>query len=261
MPDLAVNVNRNALPFESLPAWRGLLREFEAGDAPHCRAVSAPLAWHEALVDQLARLTLGLGPDAPSPVETGHPDLLVAGGTEAGLNVDKAPDIAACRALGQDLALRPVASVRRLGVILAADRLLLPAANSLLKLAEEPPSHACILFLLEGADLLPTLRSRARFTVLSAPLEAEASPPPSDDGGWLAWLEEARLGDALAVAGRLAAWSAWALSEGKPWAAARMERLRLIAETRNLSVPMLCDLLILALREELPFEHLFDDIR
>ena len=201
--------------------------------------------------------------EAYRAIRHGYCEAVVAGGAEAGLGAGpgKAPDIDACRTLGQDLALKPVAAPRRLGVILAADRLLLPAANSLLKLAEEPPSHACILFLLEGADLLPTLRSRARFTVLSAPLEAEASPPPSDDGGWLAWLEEARLGDALAVAGRLAAWSAWALSEGKPWAAARMERLRLIAETRNLSVPMLCDLLILALREELPFEHLFDDIR
>ena len=254
-------MNHNVSPFESLPAWRGIQREFEAGDVPHCRAVSAPLAWHGALLDRLARLTLGIGPEAPSPVDVGHPDLLVAGSAEAGIGSGKAPDIAACRALSQDLTLRPVASARRLGVILAADRLLLPAANSLLKLAEEPPPHACILFLLEGADLLPTLRSRARFTALSAPLEVEAAPPPGDDRAWLTWLEEARAGDAMAVASQLASWSAWALAKGAPWEAARMERLRLIAETRNLAVPMLCDLLILALREELPFEHLFDDIR
>lgn len=255
MPDLVVDVAPSGgAGFESLPAWRGVAREFEVGDIPHCRAVSAPLEWHPALLERLARLTLGLGPDAPSPVDSGHPDLLVAG------EVNKAPDIAACRTLGQDLALRPVSAPRRLGVVMAADRLLLPAANSLLKLAEEPPSHACILFLLEGNGLLPTLRSRARFTALSAPLEVEASPPPERDAEWVAWLEGAKAKDALAVASDLGGWAAWALSQGDALRADRLERLRLIAETKNLSVSMLCDLLILALREELPFEHLFGDI-
>ena len=233
-------------------------REFELGDVPHCRAVSAPVAWHAALLDRLARLTLGLRPDAPSPFESGHPDLIVAG--EVGEN--RPPDIAACRTLIQDLALRPVVSVRRLGVVAAADRLLLPAANSLLKLAEEPPSYVCILFLLEsGGRLLPTLRSRARFTTISVPIEVEASPPPGDDAGWLAWIEAARGSDAVAMEASLAGWAAWALSRGDLRAAGRMERLRLLAGTKNLSVPMLCDLLILALREELPFEHLFGDFR
>lgn len=194
-------------------------------------------------------------------MEAGHPDLLIAG------EVNKAPDIAACRTLAQDLALKPVSAPRgedvprRLGVVMAADRLLLPAANSLLKLAEEPPSHACILFLLEGNGLLPTLRSRARFTALSAPLEVEASPPPANSAGWLTWLEAAREKDALGVASDLGGWAAWALAQGDVPLAARLERLRLIAGTKNLSVPMLCDLLILALREELPFEHLFGDFR
>ena len=145
-----------AEPFEALCAWRTLEEECAAGDVPHCRAVSAPLVWHPALLERLARLTLNVGPDAPSPVREGHPDLVVAG------EVGRAPDVAACRTLIQDLALKPAASVRRLGVVLSADQLLLPAANSLLKLAEEPPSHACLLFLLEGGVILPTLRSRAR---------------------------------------------------------------------------------------------------
>ncbi|MCR5346805.1 MAG: hypothetical protein K6E38_03430 [Fretibacterium sp.] len=251
MPDFAADV----APFEPLPAWRGVVRESKMGSIPHCRAVSAPLEWHPALLERLARLTLEVGPDAPSPVETGHPDLLVAG------EVNKAPDIAACRTLGQELALKPVSAPRRLGVVMAADRLLLPAANSLLKLAEEPPSHACILFLLEGDGLLPTLRSRARFTALSVPLEVEAVPPPEKDAEWVAWIEGAKTKDALTVASELGGWAAWALSRGDFPQADRLEQLRLLAGTKNLSVSMLCDLLILALREELPFEHLFGDIR
>ena len=152
------------------------------------------------------------------------------------------------------------ASVRRLGVVLSADQLLPSAANSLLKLAEEPPSHACLLFLLEGGVILPTLRSRARFTVLAAPAAAEGAAPPSSDGEWLAWVEGARGGDVPVVAA-LASWATWALRRGDAPQAAKLDRLRTIAETKNLSVPMLCDLLILALREELPFEHLFGNFR
>ena len=252
MSDFSPDVS--AEPFEALRAWRTLEEEFAAGDVPHCRAVSAPLAWHPALLERLARLTLNVGPDAPSPVREGHPDLVVAG------EVGRAPDVAACRALIQDLALKPAASVRRLGVVLSADQLLPPAANSLLKLAEEPPSHACLLFLLEGGVILPTLRSRARFTVLAAPAAAEGAAPPSSDGEWLAWVEGARGGDVPVVAA-LASWATWALRRGDAPQAAKLDRLRTIAETKNLSVPMLCDLLILALREELPFEHLFGNFR
>ena len=235
------------LPFGGMPAWRGLVAEFEAGDMPHCRAVSAPLAWHAALLERIACLCL----EVEAISQDGHPDLLVAG------EFDKAPDIAACRGLIRDLPLKPVSAPRRLGVVLAAGRLLLPAANSLLKLAEEPPSHACILFLLEGGNLLPTLRSRARFTVLSQNLETEAAPPPMSDAEWLEWLPEAK--DAAVVAIALASWGTWAQRRGDALLAAKLERIRLIAETKNLSAPMLCDLLILALREELPIEHLFGD--
>ena len=250
MPGVASHVT--PAPFLELPSWRALAREFEAGDVPHCRAVSAPAAWHGALLEALAGLYLSGRIDGV-PAAEGHPDLLVAG--EAG----KAPNIEACRSLIQDLALKPVLAVRRLGVVMAADRLLLPAANSLLKLAEEPPAHACILFLLEGSALLPTLRSRARFTVLAGPMEVPAAPPPRGGAEWLSWVEGAK--DAAGIAADLASWAAHAFRSGDMERAARLDRLRVIAEAGKLSVPALCDLLTLALREELPFEHLFGDFR
>ena len=256
MPDIASSVTSAA--FTGLPSWRALVREFEAGDVPHCRAVSAPLAWHEPLLEALAGFYLTDRHDGGPVGEErlnweGHPDLFVAG--ESG----KAPNVEACRSLIQDLALKPARAVRRLGVVMAADRLLLPAANSLLKLAEEPPSHACVLFLLEGNALLPTLRSRARFTALAGPMDVPSVPPPQGDAEWLRWVEGAK--DPAGIAADLAAWSAHAFRSGDVERAARIERLRVIAEAGKLSVPALCDLLTLALREELPFEHLFGDFR
>lgn len=262
MPDIHPDVTggresgtsgRDGAEFASLEAWRSIEREFALGDVPHCRAVSAPRAWHPELLERLARLYLGLGPEAPSPVESLHGDLFVAGETGS------PPDIERCRNLIRDLALKPLNAPRRLGVVMAADQLLLPAANSLLKLAEEPPSHACVLFLMEGTNLLPTLRSRARFTVLCAPLSIEPREMPQDEKAWAEWMAGAK--DVLAVGADLEGWTAWAQERKDPALADRLERLRLIAETEKLSAPMLCDLLILALREELPFEHLFDDFR
>ncbi|NLL37398.1 MAG: DNA polymerase III subunit delta' [Fretibacterium sp.] len=244
--------------FTSRPAWLRLRKEFEAGDVGHCRAVSAPAEWHPALLTALARLYLcsaGTGQDACpgcSAWSSGtHPDLLVAG------QPDRPPNIDECRTLVRELALRPVSAPRRLGVVPSADRLLLPAANSLLKVAEEPPSHACVLFLLEGGGLLPTLRSRARFTVLAAPDFTEGTPVPEGDAAWLDWLRGQKGPEVPAL---LAQWATHALRGRDLGLAARADRLRLMAEQGKLSEPMLCDLLILAIKEELPFEHIFDDL-
>ena len=261
MPDLAVDVSA----FEELDAWQAIVREHARGDVPHCRAVSAPLAWHAALLIELARMSLSLPPDAPASAVMGHPDLLVAGELGKPPKIGEAspndPYDGTCRALISHIALRPVKASCRLGVVMSADRLNVNAANSLLKLAEEPPTHARLLFLLESGWLLPTLRSRARSTVLAAPLEPSASPPPMGDDACLAWLEAARGKDALGVAEDVAAWGAWAMAKGDAKTAARMERIRLIAETKDLSVAMLCDLSLLALREAVSFEHVFDDVR
>ena len=120
-------------------AWQEILRETEAGNIPHCRAIAAPAKLHSEITETLARLILGT-------YRPSHPDLLVTG-TE-----DKAPNIDMCRQLIDDIALKPLEAPRRLGVILNADTLNKNAANSLLKLAEEPPAHAFLLFLMEDAE-------------------------------------------------------------------------------------------------------------
>lgn len=249
MSDLTANVT-----------WREILRETEAGNIPHCRAISAPAKYHQEIIEALAPLILG----SNKPT---HPDLLIAG------TADKAPPIGdpekpnytgSCRWLIENIALMPVEAPRRLGVILNADKLLLPAANSLLKLAEEPPKHAALLFLMEDGRLfLPTLRSRSRFSTITLKDDLTPRKPPSTDAEWLAWLAETRkTGDTDGVISDLESWANYSVSVGDFVRAGRNERLRLIAAKTNLSVPMLCDMILLTLREgNSQYESILDDLR
>jgi DNA polymerase-3 subunit delta' len=198
------------------------------------------------------------GWSSPAGREFVHPDLIVAGTLEKAANID------ACRALIRELALKPVTAKRRLGAFPAADKLLPSAANSLLKTAEEPPSHACILFLMEGDDFLPALRSRSRFTVLTVPPSFAAGPMPANDGEWLLWLERLK-GEGKEdadISACLFEWASYAMRAGRAGlkTAARIEKLRLLIEQKKLSQSMVCDLLILTFREDLPFEHTFGGI-
>ena len=244
MSDLTANVT-----------WREILRETESGNIPHCRAISAPSKYHQEIIEALSPIILG----SSKPT---HPDLLIAGTT------DKAPEkpnyTGSCRWLIENIALMPVESPRRLGVILNADKLLLPAANSLLKLAEEPPTHAALLFLMEDGRLfLPTLRSRSRFSAITL---KDALPPrhaPNTNAEWLTWLADTRkASDTDAVISDLEAWANYSVSVKDFVRAGLIERLRLIAAKKNLSVPMLCDMIILTLREgNSHYESILDDIR
>lgn len=265
MSDLSLALKDEGIAaFEDLPVWRDVENTFRSGKVPHCWAVRAPAAWHRSVLNAMARMTLcdsGRGDDhcagcsAWSTAEGNasvHPDLIVAG------EFDKAANVEACRVLIRELSLKPVAAGRRLGVIPAADKLLVHAANSLLKTAEEPPSHACLLFLLEGNDFLPTLRSRSRFTVLAAPFSRIAAPQPASDDEWLSQMEA--LKDDADIPALLSGWVSYAMDGGNVDSAARLERLRLLIEQKRLSHNMVCDLLFLTLREELPFEHIFGGI-
>jgi DNA polymerase-3 subunit delta' len=227
--------------------------------------VKAPLAVHESLLNAMSRLYLcdsGEGGDdcegcrGWSRDEEGvfrHPDLLVVG------EFDKAGNIEACRALIKDLSLKPVVAKRRLGVILTADKLLVHAANSLLKIAEEPPSHAHLLFLMEGNDFLPTLRSRSRFTAFAAPLSFDAHLAPNGEAEWVKWREE--LKDDEDIAELLSSWVSYFLETKNLENAARTEKLRLHILQKKLSQTMVYDLLILTLKEALPFEPIFGGFR
>ncbi|MBR0249408.1 MAG: hypothetical protein IJQ70_10575 [Synergistaceae bacterium] len=229
-------------------AWQEILHETEAGNIPHSRAISAPVSVHAEIIETLSRLILG-------SYRPSHPDLLIIG------TADKAPSIGeygkpnyeySCRWLIENIAMRPMESKRRLAVIECADKLNKSAGNSLLKLAEEPPEHAYLLFLMEDRRLfLPTLKSRSRFTAITSNEYAGAQRMPLDSREWTEWLTKARksTNDNDTITPDLEAWGSYALETGNIELAERIEKLRIISTRKNLSVPMLCDIIILALKE------------
>ena len=229
-------------------AWQEILHETEAGNIPHCRAISVPVSVHAEIIETLSRLILG-------SYRPSHPDLLIIG------TADKAPPIGeygkpnyeySCRWLIENIAMRPMESKRRLAVIECADKLNKSAGNSLLKLAEEPPEHAYLLFLMEDGRLfLPTLKSRSRFTAITSNEYAGAQRMPLDSREWTEWLTKARksTNDNDTITPDLEAWGSYALETGNIELAEKTEKLRIISTRKNLSVPMLCDIIILALKE------------
>ena len=251
---MSLDLDFNNKEFMDLPEFKLLERDFESGNISHCVAISANLNWHLDIVYALAEKFLGLS----KSILKNNNDLIILG------ELDKAPNIEACRNLINNIALKPVNGDRRLAVILAADKLLKPAANSLLKLAEEPPDYACILFMLDinGRKLMPTLKSRARNAVLKLNFKNKLKSDYNiKDFDWLDFAVKFRNLDYLKAAEVLSDLAALNLEAGDVKSAVRFERLRLIASQRRLSGALLCDLVILAMKEDMPFERLFDDIQ
>ncbi|HLQ25994.1 MAG TPA: DNA polymerase III subunit delta' [Acidiferrobacterales bacterium] len=110
-----------------------------------------------------------------------HPDLFMIAPLEEG----KAIMIDQIRSLGEFLTLRPHTAMRKVVVLAPAEAMNLHAANSLLKLLEEPPlgSHF-ILVCRQAARLAPTILSRC--------VRVEFCPPPREEG--LAWIKSQSLG-------------------------------------------------------------------
>jgi DNA polymerase-3 subunit delta' len=135
-----------------------------------------------------------------------------------------------------------------------------PAANSLLKLAEEPPEHGVVFFLVSEEDrLLPTLKSRAWKVSLHDGKKAEKKFVPSSPEEWSRWTEKnsgIEIDDLLL---QLEQWIRHLVESGDHEEAGRAERLRILLESRRLSRTMALDLTVLALKEGIVFEHLFGD--
>ena len=74
---------------------------------------------------------------------------------------------------------------------------------------------------------------------------------PLDSREWTEWLTKARksTNDNDTITPDLEAWGSYALETGNIELAERIEKLRIISTRKNLSVPMLCDIIILALKE------------
>ncbi len=189
MPDISSVLKQSS-------EWAELSDAILRGRAPHALAVVMPHESAVSLYPLYAKQLLchsGSGDDdcksCRSWAEDGHPDLIVLGsrGTP--------PGIAECIALRGQLSLRPIVGRCRIAVMFGADNLLPVAANSMLKITEEPPEDGYILFLAERDSLMPTIRSRVwliSFASQDLDREQPASPPPNTPREWGSWIENTK---------------------------------------------------------------------
>jgi DNA polymerase-3 subunit delta' len=237
-----------------------MLRTLAALDRfPHCITISGPEQLHDAMAREISEMVLCLNhtgrdecPACRAWSDGNHPDLIRGG--EPG----KAPAIDACREVIRAMAYRPVVSKKRCALIFSAERMLLPAANCLLKLAEEPPDHGVVFFLVsEEGRLLPTLKSRAWTVSLPSGRDTEKKNPPSSPEQWSRWTEKNSGIEMDVFLAQFDPWIRHLVDSGNHEEAGRVERLRLLLESRRLSRTMALDLTVLALKEGIAFEHLF----
>ena len=228
MPDLASNV-----------AYQELLRQTKAGKLSQSQAITAPSKYHAEIIEGIAGVIL-------ANYRPSHPDMLIIGTSE------KPPTVENCRWLIDNIAMKPLEGKKRIAVIMNGDKLNKSAGNSLLKLTEEPPSHAYILFMMEDERIfLPTLRSRVQLTAITADEEIRRAIMPQDPQEWVDWLTEARKStlDDEKILSDITSWEEYEQARGNLEAAEILEKLRQTAQRKNISIPMLSDLIILMLMD------------
>ena len=262
MPDLSIALKETS-------GWATLAAWLSRREMPHTWAIRVDPARARETVRILAHLFLCPGGSGSDGCPTcgawrgeDHPDLVEAGAPGA------PPGIGECREITGELYLALVAGKRKVAVIHAADRLSLPAANSLLKGAEEPPTTVLVWLLLESDSLLPTLRSRACSLDLRPRNEKTDygdSPPvfpqDRDPGAWGTWLLSPEWGrDRSADRFRqdLQTWSLCLSEQGALRQAEVLEIIRALGEGQRLSLPMMQDLICLALKEDYPIENVLN---
>ncbi|HBG14296.1 MAG TPA: hypothetical protein DDW96_03070 [Synergistaceae bacterium] len=186
----------------------------------------------------------------------GHPDMLFFGKPE------NPPGIEDCRRLWEELSLKPFCSRKRVAVIHSAHRLSLPAANSLLKIAEETPTTGALLLLLEENVMIPTLRSRVRiFQYRECGSSTETGQPvPSGTIEFVKWVGKTRKAEPKALAVEINGWVEYFLSKGDHPRASDLDNVRILAEKGKLTTPMIQDLALACLEGEVQFEKLLGDI-
>jgi DNA polymerase-3 subunit delta' len=194
-------------------------------------------------------------PSCNAWMKDGHPDMVVVGdGTST-------PGVADCIELQALMSLRPFIARGRLGVVPASDALSLPAANSLLKLTEEPPEGGHILFLAEENNLIQTIRSRAWTVCFRGNANAEEAPPPASPVEWASWIDRTKKESLNDLAVEADSWSRWLGRAGDWRTSASLRNALYISQKRHMPVSMVQDALIAILREGESIGQIFGDIR
>jgi len=241
--------------------WKDFSYACREGQVPHTLAIRAKKEIHSESVLMFAEKLLclnGVGNDeCPSCREWhngAHPDLLVYG------SLDKAPGIDICRQMIQEIPLKPVVSSRRVAVVFSADKLSIPASNSLLKLTEEPPDQRVILLMLEEDNLIPTLKSRSRTIFIPFEKHFETMEIPVGDEQWVQWIQDNAgkgIDELIEILDR---WIDDRVNERDFEKAKDLETIRLLAKSRKLSKNMVFDMICLYFKEGIILDDISRDI-
>lgn len=242
--------------------WQELIQFIKKGSVPGSIGIEISTPWQQETASLLAHYILcecgtscGQCKSCSSWVADEHPDLLVAGEPDVPASVEE------CRAKASDLSLSPVVAPARLLVLYAPEKMSAGAVNSLLKITEEPPVHGHILYLMNKADILPTLRSRLWMLSFNVAENIEPIYPPESAAEWLQWLQNNDKKDAQAWYTMMHGYAAWLGKKGELERAGILRQLAETAMATHLSSAMWSDLLFLFLGEEYSFENVFDDFR
>ena len=186
--------------------------------------------------------------------DDGHPDMVVAGDGFA------PPGITDCIEMRTIMSLKPFVAKGKLGVIPSAHSLSMPAANSLLKIAEEPPDRGRLLLLAEEDNLIPTIKSRAWTLHFRTNMAGEPVKPPSAPSEWISWIERTKKLTQADIASEIHAWSRW-LGESGDWRTASMLRGAIyFLQKRHMPVSMVQDAMLAILREGVSIGQIFGDV-
>jgi len=152
-----------------------------------------------------------------------HPDVKVIepGGASIGINAVR-------EGIVQEVSYRPYEGRYRTYIIHQADKMTTEAANSLLKVLEEPPSYVAIVLLTANQDaLLPTIRSRVqRLTFREVPRDILVP----------------KLQEEYNVSAERAAFYS-ALARGNPGEARRLAASETLLSDRQQALELLCELM------------------
>jgi DNA polymerase-3 subunit delta' len=261
MPDISPLLSE----WTKSPEWLDLSGAISNGGAPQSLAAVVPAEAADDFRFRFARLALcfsGTGDDCCGScacwTSDGHPDMITAG------KPGEPPGIADCLDFQWRMSLKPVSAPGRLGVIMSADSLSLPAANSLLKIAEEPPAKGRILFMAERDELIPTIRSRVWMVRIGRrPGEPTLEPkaPPGAGVEWAEWLSDTKKRSLDDIASEAGAWVLYLCARGEWRLAASIENAVFLAKKRHFSVSMAQDALFALLMEGASDGKLFGDLR
>lgn len=228
----------------SNPRWDDFLRMAHSG---RCQSLCfvVPETLQESLSVQVAMALWGGDGE-------GMDDLISLGGPGS------PPGIEICKTLAMELSLSPVGRPFRIGVVFSADKISPAAANSLLKVTEEPPGESKVVFLLERDNLLPTLRSRVGMFNLLAPEMYEPSYNPSDPEAWMRVMRACGSGgktqwDLPRLRQEIQEWVTQMIRGGMLEEADRVSRLVEILLNHPMSPSMGADMAFLTLEEGLDF--------